>query len=228
MLEIKHVSKTFSGNQKEVRAVRDISFTVAPKEMVAVQGPSGCGKTTLLLMCGALLRPTRGVVLVADSDLYSLAADERSLFRAANIGFVFQQFHLLPYLNVLENVLVANSTFSHPNPRETARELIRHFNLEHRVNHVPTELSVGERQRVALARALFNKPKLVLADEPTGNLDPDNSLTVLDALREYADAGNAVLLVTHAPAAAERAHRVLRMDQGAALWEEPHRDRSSC
>jgi ABC-type lipoprotein export system ATPase subunit len=214
MLELAQISKTFFNSHEEVRAVEDISFTVAAKEMVAVQGASGCGKTTLLLICGALLRPTRGVVLVAGSDPYSLPPDRRSTFRAVNVGFVFQQFHLMPYLNVLQNILVPNGALSRPDSQQRARQLIHHFNLEHRITHTPSELSVGERQRVALARALFNKPKLVLADEPTGNLDPDNSVTVLDALCEYAEAGNAVLLVTHEPTAAKRAQRVLRIDQG--------------
>ena len=214
MLELVQVSKMFAGGRKKVSAVEDISLSVAEKEMVAVQGPSGCGKTTLLLMCGALLRPTRGTVLVAGSDPYSFPPERRSTFRAAHIGFVFQQFHLIPYLNVVQNILTPSGALSHPRPQQRARELISHFKLEHRGHHVPSELSVGERQRVALARALFNKPLLVLADEPTGNLDPENSIMVLDALRDYVDAGNAVLLVTHDPEAGKRAHRVLQIDQG--------------
>ena len=214
MLELAHVSKTFSAANKEVRAVEDVSLTVAAQEMTAVQGPSGCGKTTLLLMCGALLHPTEGTVLVAGSDPYAMPPDARSIFRAATIGFIFQQFHLIPYLNVLQNIVAPDGALSHPDPRERANELARHFNLEHRAYHLPSQLSVGERQRVALARALFNTPKLVLADEPTGNLDPDNSTTVLDALTQYAEAGNAVLLVTHDPEAARRAHRVVHMEDG--------------
>jgi len=127
---------------------------------------------------------------------------------------VFQQFHLVPYLDVLQNILTANLPNRQPHPVERAEELIRHFGLEDRRRHVPAELSIGERQRVALARALFHRPKLVLADEPTGNLDPDNAVIVLDALRQYADAGAAVLMVTHDPHAAQRAHRVLHMDRG--------------
>ncbi len=214
MLKLAGISKTFSTNQLEVKALEDISFTVAAGEVVAVQGPSGCGKTTLLLICGTLLRPTRGTVLIKGNDPYSFGADRRGSYRAATIGFVFQQFHLIPYLNVLQNVLVPHGALSHPDPRQRARQLVQHFNLEERVNHVPSELSVGERQRVALARALFNKPPLVLADEPTGNLDPENSVTVLDALCDYADGGNAVLIVTHDPTAAKRAHRIVRINQG--------------
>jgi ABC-type lipoprotein export system ATPase subunit len=214
MLRLQDVGKTYSGKQPEVQAIDGISLTVEAKEAVAIQGPSGCGKSTLLLICGALLRPTGGTVFVAEIDPYQLSADARSTFRAQNVGFVFQQFHLVPYLNVLQNILTANVPNPQPRPVERAEELIRHFGLEDRRRHVPAELSVGERQRVALARALFHRPKLVLADEPTGNLDPNNAVNVLDALREYADAGAAVLMVTHDPHAAQRAHRVLHMDRG--------------
>ncbi len=214
MLRVEEVAKTYFGNQREVTAIEGVSLTVAAQEAVAIQGPSGCGKSTLLLACGALLRPTGGTVLVADVDPYQLSANARSTFRAQHIGFVFQQFHLVPYLDVLQNILTANLPNRQPHPVERAEELIRHFGLEDRRRHVPAELSIGERQRVALARALFHRPKLVLADEPTGNLDPDNAVIVLDALRQYADAGAAVLMVTHDPHAAQRAHRVLHMDRG--------------
>jgi ABC-type lipoprotein export system ATPase subunit len=214
MLTIESITKIYSNQKLEVRAVDEISLVVAANEAVAIRGPSGCGKTTLLLVCGALLRPTRGAVRLAGVDPYELSPDERSDFRAQNIGFVFQQFHLIPYLNVEQNILTANVPSRQSDPRLRARELIQHFGLADRIHHVPSELSVGERQRVALARALFNNPKLVLADEPTGNLDPDNAVTVLDALREYADDGGAVLMVTHDPNAAERAHRIVPMERG--------------
>ncbi len=214
MLKLEEVAKTYAGAQGEVSAVAGVSLTIDAREAIAVHGPSGCGKSTLLLVCGALLRPTSGVVRLADVDPYALSADARSRFRAEHIGFVFQQFHLVPYLDVLQNILAANVAKRQPQPRDRAEELIRRFGLEPRRHHVPAQLSVGERQRVALARALFHRPKLVLADEPTGNLDPDNAVIVLDALREYADAGAAVLMVTHDQHAAARAHRVLHMDQG--------------
>jgi len=214
MLKLDGVTKVYGSAKREVKAVDAISLAIEPHEAIAIQGPSGCGKTTLLLMCGALLRPTSGAVFVAGTDPYELSPNGRSAFRAQNIGFVFQQFHLVPYLDVLQNVLTANVPNRQPEAKRRAHELLEHFGLAHRMHHVPSELSVGERQRVALARALFNRPKLVLADEPTGNLDPDNAVTVLDALREYADNGAAVLVVTHDPNAAKRAHRVVRMDQG--------------
>jgi ABC-type lipoprotein export system ATPase subunit len=214
MLRLQEVAKTYSVKQREVKAIEGISLTIEAGQAVAVQGPSGCGKSTLLLVCGGLLRPTRGTVSVAGEEPYQMSANERSRFRAQNVGFVFQQFHLVPYLNVRQNILTANVPNRQPNAEERADELVRHFGLEDRRHHVPAELSVGQRQRVALARALFHRPRLVLADEPTGNLDPDNAVVVLDALRQYADAGAAVLMVTHDPQAAQRAHRVLRMEGG--------------
>jgi ABC-type lipoprotein export system ATPase subunit len=214
MLKLEGITKTYSRNTREVQAIAGVSLTVAAQEAVAIQGPSGCGKSTLLHVCGALLRPTGGTVFLAEIDPYQLSANERSTFRAQHIGFVFQQFHLLPYLDVLQNILMANVPNRQPHPMERAEELIQHFGLAQRLHHVPAELSVGERQRVALARALFHRPQLVLADEPTGNLDADNAVIVLDALRAYADAGAAVLMVTHDPNATQRAHRIVHMDQG--------------
>lgn len=217
MLKVQEVTKTYSGNGREVQAIDGLSLAIEAREAVAIQGPSGCGKSTLLLACGALLRPTGGTVHVAGVDPYQLSANARSAFRAEHIGFVFQQFHLVPYLDVLQNILAANLPNPQPQPEQRAEELIHQFGLEDRRRHVPAELSVGERQRVALSRALFHRPQLVLADEPTGNLDPDNASIVLDALREYADAGAAVLMVTHDPQAAQRAHRVLHMERGRVV-----------
>ena len=214
MLQLQDVTKTYSGKRGPVKAVDGLSLSVANNQAVAIRGPSGCGKSTLLLLAGSLLRPTSGTVLVDDVDPYSLSANERSTFRAQNIGFVFQQFHLVPYLNVLQNILTANIPLKHSQAEQRAEELIDQFGLRSRAHHVPAELSVGEKQRVAMARAVFHRPPLLLADEPTGNLDPDNATIVLDALREYASQGAAVLMVTHAPDAALQAHRIVTMDQG--------------
>lgn len=220
MLQLKNVTKTYSGSRGVVKAVDDLSLTIENKEVAAIRGPSGCGKSTLLLTAGTLLRPTGGTVLMDDVDPYSLSANERSTFRAQHIGFVFQQFHLVPYLNVLQNILTANIPLQHPRAEQRAEELIARFGLESRIRHVPAELSVGEKQRVAMARAVFHQPSLLLADEPTGNLDPDNAAIVLEALREYASQGAAVLMVTHAPDAAGQAHRVVDMDAGRLVEED--------
>ena len=214
MLQLQNITKIYSGTRGTVEAVQGLSLSVASSEAVAIRGPSGCGKSTLLLLAGSLLRPTSGTVLVDGVDPYSLSANQRSTFRAQNIGFVFQQFHLVPYLSVLQNILTANIPLKHPQGEHRAKELIDRFGLCSRAHHVPAELSVGEKQRVAMARAVFHQPPLLLADEPTGNLDPDNAAIVLEALREYASQGAAVLMVTHAPDAALQAHRIVTMDQG--------------
>ena len=219
MLKLDQVSKVYTSHHQEVRAVDRMSLDIQAGEAVALQGPSGCGKTTMLLMSGALLRPTSGTVLIEGNDPYALSANQRSAFRARHVGFVFQQFHLVPYLNVRQNILTANVPARRADAQQRAAKLIQQFRLEARAKHVPAELSVGEKQRVALARAVFNQPALVLADEPTGNLDPDNARIVLDALRQYADEGAAVLLVTHDPVAAARAHRIVHLDKGHVVEE---------
>ncbi|MCY3019233.1 MAG: ABC transporter ATP-binding protein [Planctomycetota bacterium] len=188
-----------------------LSLTVAAGEFVAVQGPSGCGKSTLLLLAGGLLRPDGGAVRIEGHDPYAMSPEARARFRAAHTGFVFQQFHLVPYLSVLDNVLCPALALRTPDARRRAEELIEHFGLAHRKDHEPAKLSTGERQRTALARALLNKPKLLLADEPTGNLDADNGAAVLGYLAEFAKAGGAVLLVTHDPRVATYASRVCRL-----------------
>ena len=215
VLEIKNLTKTFRLPTGAVRALSDIRLSVAAGEFVAVQGPSGSGKTTLLLAAGGLLAPDDGRVLVEGQDLYALSPEQRARFRGATIGFVFQQFHLIPYLSVLDNVLTPALAVRESEARARAGELIAHFNLGHRIRHIPSELSTGERQRVALARAFLNHPKAILADEPTGNLDGDNADIVIDALAGFAAGGRAVLLATHDPRAAERADRVVRLEDGS-------------
>ncbi len=214
MVKVQDLNKTYQGRTGSVRALKDVSLEVEPGEFVAVQGPSGCGKTTLLLSVGALLMPTGGRVIVDGKEPYTLSAEARSRFRAATLGFVFQQFYLVPYLSVLDNILAPALATGAGDAQSRARELAAHFGLDDRLQHVPAELSVGERQRVALARAVFNRPKVLLADEATGNLDRQNAAVVLDHLKAFADNGGAVLLVTHDPQAAERAVRTLHLVDG--------------
>lgn len=215
LLQLEGLSKSYLGPEGTVNAVTDVSLTVSRGEFAAVQGPSGCGKTSLLLTAGALLRPTRGRVVLNGQDPYTLAPGPRAQFRAANLGFVFQQFHLVPYLDVLDNILApALALGANGGTRERALELAERFGLTGRLRHVPAALSTGERQRVALARALFNRPKLLLADEPTGNLDEPNGLLVLRSLAEFARDGGAVLLVTHEPRVGEHATRIIQMAGG--------------
>ncbi|MEX2213526.1 MAG: ABC transporter ATP-binding protein [Phycisphaeraceae bacterium] len=214
MLDFKSVSKTYPSGTGEVRALDDVTFTLGAGDFIAVRGPSGCGKSTLLLTGGALLRPTRGTISLQGKDLYAGSAEDRARLRATTLGFVFQQFHLVPYLSVRDNVLAASIAAPSANAPSRADELLARFNMTHRAAHVPAELSTGERQRTALARALLNQPKLLLADEPTGNLDPENAQVVLDALRGFADEGGAVLLVTHDDRSAAAADCVMQMHAG--------------
>ena len=214
LIEFEAVSKHFAGPAGTVAALEGVSFTLAPGEFVGVCGPSGCGKSTLLLVAGTLLRPTAGRVVLAGCDVYAATAAARRRLRAATIGFVFQQFHVLPYLTVLENVLAPSVALPAPDARQRAEALVEQFGLSERRDHLPAQLSTGERQRTALARALLNRPQVLLADEPTGNLDPENGGLVLAALAAFAAAGGAVLMVTHDPDAVRRAGRILTLERG--------------
>ena len=211
MLDIREISKTYNAGGKDVPVLDAMSLRIAPGEFVAVQGQSGCGKSTLLLAAGGLLRPDSGQVLVAGDDPYELSSEARANFRATHVGFVFQQFHLIPYLDVLDNVLAPSMAHNSPDARSHALELIEHFGITDRIGHLPGELSTGERQRTALARALLNRPKLLLADEPTGNLDADSGAIVLNYIKEFASNGGAVLMVTHDADAAGKADRVIEL-----------------
>ena len=214
MLNLDKIRKEYTSPDGKVQAVSGVSLTIESGEFVAVQGPSGCGKTTLLLVAGCLLQPSEGTVRLDETDPYALSPNARGILRAERIGFVFQQFHLIPYLSVRENILAPSVARPNPSAEERADELIRHFKLEHRANHHSPQLSTGERQRTALARALLNKPGVIMADEPTGNLDDANAAIIYGYLKEFVADGGAVLLVTHDPRAAGVAERTLRMDGG--------------
>ena len=219
-LQIDNVHKSYRTARGEVRAVNGLSLAVDTGEFIAVQGPSGCGKTTLLMMAGGLLAPDAGRIRIDGCDPYQLSAEQRARFRAQNLGFVFQQFHLVPYLSVLDNVLVPALAAGHTDARQRAVDLIERFGLGPRIDHVPAKLSSGERQRTALARALLGRPKLVLADEPTGNLDRNNADAVMEYLAQYAAEGGAVLLVTHDRDAARFAHDVKQMSDAQLVAVE--------
>ena len=220
MLEIENLDKIYNGPEGFLRAVDDVSFHVKTGEFVAMQGASGSGKTTVLLCAGGLQVPDRGGISIDGTDPYRMTPDERAQFRAYNIGFVFQQFHLIPYLSVIDNVLAPSGALPDQNVNGRAQELIERFNLSARSDHKPSELSTGEQQRTAMARALLNNPKLLLADEPTGNLDSGNAEIILDYLREFAESGGAVLMVTHSEEAALYAHRTIHLKNGKVLASE--------
>ncbi len=215
VLELNQVAKAHdSGNGQRVQALDGVSLSVEAGDFIAVRGPSGSGKTTLLLIACGLLAPDQGVVSIGGRDLGSMSAEGRARFRAENVGFVFQQFHLIPYLSVLHNVMTPAVAANIADAPERAEKLIAQFGLRSRAHHPTARLSTGERQRTALARALLNRPKLLLADEPTGNLDADNAGGVMAGLSDFAKNGGAVLLVTHDDNAAARADRVVLLKDG--------------
>jgi putative ABC transport system ATP-binding protein len=217
MLEFKNISMWFDGPKGKVTALDEVNFSVSPGEFLAVRGPSGCGKTTLLLAAGGLQRPSAGQVSLDGQDPYALSSEMRSRMRASMIGFVFQQFHLIPYLTVRQNIMAPSLALPNKEAVQRTQELVSNFGLEDRAGHVPAQLSTGQRQRTALARALLNKPKIILADEPTGNLDEDNADIVFDYLRKYVSDGGCVLLVTHDVRAAAHATKTLQMGQGRII-----------
>ena len=214
MIQSTHIVKAFRTRGNEVRALDDVTFDIQVGEFVVVRGASGSGKTTLLLTLGAMQHPSSGCVVFDDQDVYDLSERQRAQFRADNIGFVFQMFHLVPYLNVLENVCLAATSPAGRDVEAEARSLLSTLGLSHREGHTPSELSAGERQRAAIARAMLNRPKLILADEPTGNLDEDNAVEVMEALAAYNKRGGTVVVVTHGGTAEKYAHRVIRLKEG--------------
>ena len=214
MLELNEISKTFVKAGSNIVAVDRATLRVDDGEFMAVQGASGSGKTTLLLMAGALSSPDSGSVLINGVDLYLFSPEKQSAFRSKSIGFVFQQFFLVPYLSVLDNIQAAALGLPGQAGAGRAMELVEKFGLADRAHHLPGELSMGEKQRTALARALFNDPPLILADEPTGNLDEANGKVVLQYLADFAKAGGSVMLVTHDPRAADYATKTVTMDYG--------------
>jgi ABC-type lipoprotein export system ATPase subunit len=213
------IKKEFDGGQ--VQALRHVDFRIKRGEFVALTGPSGCGKTTLLQMLGALDQPTSGVLRYNGNSVADLA--DPAKYRAREIGFIFQAFHLLPTFSALENVQIpmfeASGTRSERKSRAIA--LLQAVGLEHRLNHLPAMLSGGERQRVAIARSLANAPSVLLADEPTGNLDSENAARILDLIVEIQKTRQMTLvLVTHDAQIARRASRVLQMKDGQIVSEQ--------
>lgn len=211
MIRIENVTKTYIKGDDIVNALDDISLSASKGEFIVVRGPSGCGKTTLLLAAGGLLHPQQGKIFIDNQDLYKLSPKDMADFRSVNIGFVFQQYHLIPYLTILENITVPSLAHHTEIPEERAIELIEELGLKDRMHHTPGELSAGEKQRTALARALLYSPKVILADEITGNLDDENSSIVLNKLTEFTISGGTVMLVTHDAKAFAFADRIIEI-----------------
>ena len=199
MIELESVSMTYNGRSMPVRALRDVNLQVAEGEMVAVMGPSGSGKSTLLTILGAMNPPSKGRVLIDGIDVYGLKAEQQADFRHEYVGFVFQQLQLLPYLTALENVLLSLTIarLSRAEKRERSRQALAQVGLAGKEERLPYQLSGGEQGRVAVARAIVNQPPLLLADEPTGNLDQATGSQVLELLRDLNTAGQTVIMVTH-------------------------------
>jgi putative ABC transport system ATP-binding protein len=217
MIRVENLTKTFRApGGGEVHGVRGITLWIDPGAFVAVVGPSGSGKSTLLFAMGGLATPTAGHVYLGDTRVYDLAREERAALRRTEIGFVFQTFNLLPYLTCLENValpaLLAGRSRRAAN--DDAERLLERLGVSARRDHRPGQLSVGERQRVGIGRALVNRPRVLLADEPTGNLDADTAGPVVDVLGELNREGQTIVMVTHDPRLADRAGRVVRLRAG--------------
>ncbi|WP_404310330.1 ABC transporter ATP-binding protein [Neorhodopirellula lusitana] len=216
MLSMQNVTKTYEMHRQKVVALDDATLEIPEGDFVSLIGPSGSGKSTLLVMLGGMLSPTSGRVLLNGQSMYDLNADGRARMRKNNIGFVFQTFNLIPYLSAQENVQIPLylSDTNEADQRDRAAELLERVGLGDRLDHKPTELSVGQQQRVALARMLANDPAVILADEPTGNLDPETSDQVIGYFEEFNREGRTIVMVTHNPEAAERAKRVLKLRNG--------------
>jgi putative ABC transport system ATP-binding protein len=217
ILVAENVCRTYTSGETAVHAVAGVSLSIEEGDFVALVGPSGCGKSTLLHLCGAMDRPTSGTVRLEDTALATIGDDDLTRIRRERVGFVFQFFNLLPTLTLLENVelplLLAGQRASAAEP--AARTLLERVGLGPRLRHYPQQLSGGELQRGAMARALIHKPALLVADEPTGNLDSENGLQVLELLTELSrETGVTMLLATHAPEIAAAAHRIIRMRDG--------------
>ncbi|HLU25264.1 MAG TPA: ABC transporter ATP-binding protein [Longimicrobiales bacterium] len=228
MIVAEGLERTYLSAGRPLTVLRDIDLAIEPESFVAIVGPSGSGKTTLLGLLAGLDLPTAGTVRLGGQDLSALTEDERALFRAEKVGFVFQTFHLIPTLTALENVLVPlelnGGIGDGKAARERARSLLARVGLGDRLHHYPAQLSGGEQQRVALARAFANRPMILFADEPTGNLDAETGARVIDLLVELnEEARTTLVLVTHDPELAARAHRVIRLAGGRIVSDERRR-----
>lgn len=218
ILKTENLSKVYKIGKVEVSALRDVSLDIKAGEFVAIMGPSGCGKSTLLHLLGGLLSPTSGKIIIGDEDLSKVSDAQRTDIRRRKIGFVFQRFNLFPTLTADGNLRLAERIHTGNGgggSAENRREVLRLLKLEDKMHHKPLELSGGEQQRVALARAVINNPAIILADEPTGNLDTENSRIVLDMFKELNNRLNqTIIMITHNPEAAENCNRIVQMRDG--------------
>ena len=214
LLEIRNIRKDFTSGSRTTNAVRDVSFTIESGEFVALTGKSGAGKSTVLNICAGMLKPNSGSVKYDGEELYLLNRVKLAEFRRRQIGYVFQRFNLIPMLTARENIAIP-SLLDNKKPDEgRMNELAETLGIAERLDHFPGELSGGEQQRVAIARALINSPKIIYADEPTGNLDSENSAQIIDCFRRLNERGTTIVMVTHDKAIADSCHRILNIVDG--------------
>lgn len=224
MIKLASVTKSFPGrDDKPVEALHEVDLEIKTGEFLAVVGPSGSGKSTLLFTIGAMLKSTEGTVMFGDTDIYSLSPAKRAALRLTRIGFVFQTFNLIPYLSCLENVSLPAilARKSRDSITQRAREMLERLGMGDRLSHRPAELSVGERQRVAICRSLINDPEVILADEPTGNLDPGITEEVMCILLDLNSTGQTIIMATHNRELAGRSTRVITLNRGRLEPERP-------
>ncbi|WP_026836807.1 ABC transporter ATP-binding protein [Gillisia sp. JM1] len=221
ILNVHNLDKTYSSGSKKLTVLQDISFSIEERETFAIVGPSGSGKTTLLGLCAGLDRPNSGSIELCGTEIESLTEDERAVLRNKNVGFVFQDFQLLPTLTALENVAVPLELQGSKNASKISRELLEKVGLGDRFHHYPSQLSGGEQQRVAVARAFSNGPSILFADEPTGNLDAETGEKVIDLLFNLnKESGTTLVIVTHDLELAQKTQRILRL-KGGRIIENP-------
>ncbi|MCG6533744.1 MAG: ABC transporter ATP-binding protein [Syntrophales bacterium LBB04] len=216
LIELNNVNKYYQSGEEKVAALRQIDLSVAAGEFVAVMGPSGSGKSTLLNVLGVLSHPSDGEMFVDEIAVYDLPSEKRADFRSLYIGFVFQSFHLIPYLTIVENVMLPMTIISgrKGDQKKAAGDVLERVGLGGKAHRLPNQLSGGEQERVAIARALVNDPPIILADEPTGNLDTATGNEVMKLLKELSSEGRTIIMVTHNPENAEFADRLIRLRDG--------------
>jgi len=215
LLKLKKVNLKYQTDKESIKVLKDIDLTTKKKDTISIVGESGSGKTSLIMLIGGLEKATSGKIFFQDQEITALSEDQVSEIRRKYIGIVFQSFYLIPNYTAVENVALTLELNKLKNPEKQAKELLDRFGLKNRFNNLPSQLSGGEQQRVAIARAIAMKPELILADEPTGNLDTENSIMISDILFKYVkDEGSSLIMVTHDPKLADKAKRKIKIKDG--------------
>ena len=218
LLKLKKINLQYKTGKENISVLKDIDLNIQKKETVSVVGESGSGKTSLIMLIGGLERPTSGKIFFQDQEITNLKEDEISKIRKKNIGIIFQSFYLIPNYTAVENVALILELNNFNNPDKEAKYLLDRFGLKHRFNNLPSQLSGGEQQRVAIARAIAMKPELILADEPTGNLDTENTIMIANLLFKYvSEEDSSLIMVTHDPKLADKSKRKIKIKDGKIL-----------